>query len=225
MFIPLHDANPLKRIYFQFFTVGFILICIGVYLYTLTLSLDELSLFQQNFGMVPAELFGHRPSQQGYANDWWTPLTCIFLHADFWHLLGNLMFLWVFGDNVEDEIGHTRYLFFFAFCALVASGLQAGIDSHGYYIVVGISGAVSGVLGGYFILHPKQNVFVLILSRIPIILPSFLVIGGWAIFQLYHASISPAGGGIAWWAHVGGFVAGAGMMLLLRVNKTSFFGR
>lgn len=139
-------------------------------------------------------------------------LTSMFLHGGFFHILGNMWFLYIFGDNIEDRLGHIRYLFFYIFCG-VAAGLIHLITNWGSKMpTIGASGAIAGVMGAYLLLHPRAK----ILTLIPIFfffqfieLPAFIFLGYWLLIQLFFAGLTPSHvGGIAWWAHIGGFAAG-----------------
>jgi membrane associated rhomboid family serine protease len=152
-------------------------------------------------------------------------LTAMFVHAGWAHIAGNMLFLWVFGDNIEDRIGHWRYLVFYLFCGFLASALQIAVAPSTDVPSVGASGAIAGVLGAYLILYPTTMVQVVILPLffLPFFLPAVVLIGFWFIMQLFagvaELGQATAGSGVAWWAHVGGFVAGVVLILMLR-NRT-----
>ena len=149
-----------------------------------------------------------------------TPVTSMFLHGGWLHLFGNMMFLWVFGDNVEDSMGHVRFAAFYLFCGAVAALTQAFLNTHSEIPMVGASGAISGVLGAYLLLHPRATVRVLIFIGIIFWVahvPAMLVLGFWFIAQLVSAAAAPANvPGVAFWAHVGGFVAGMALVPLFK---------
>jgi len=138
--------------------------------------------------------------------------TSMFLHGGFLHILGNMWFLYIFGDNIEDRLGHLRYLIFYLFCGLIAGLVHLYTNWNSNIPTIGASGAISGIMGAYLILYPHSR----ILTLIPIFLffqfveiPAFIFLGYWLLIQLFSASITPKGvGGIAWWAHIGGFLAG-----------------
>ena len=124
-----------------------------------------------------------------------------------------MLFLWVFGDNIEDAMGHRRFIAFFLLCGVLASVVHLWSDPSSAVPTIGASGAISGVLGAYFVLHPKARIWVLMLSVIPLRLPTYAVIGGWAALNVVNALLAePGTTGVAWWAHVGGFVAGAALI-------------
>jgi membrane associated rhomboid family serine protease len=147
-----------------------------------------------------------------------TLFTSMFLHAGFFHIFGNMLYLYVFGDNVEDTFGHVSYLFFYVICGFVASmtyimsGRGFGPDD----MVVGASGAISGVLGAYLVLYPRSRIFSLVLYGLPIVvpIPAVVFLGFWFLMQWLYA-IFDIGGNVAWWAHIGGFMAGLILALVV----------
>ena len=145
----------------------------------------------------------------------------MFVHAGWAHIAGNMLFLWVFGDNIEDRLGHLRYLVFYFVCGLAAAALQTALSPDLDVPAVGASGAIAGVLGGYLILHPTAMVQVIILPLFffPVFVPAVLLIGFWFVSQLFagfaELGQAAAGSGVAWWAHVGGFIAGAVLLLIV----------
>jgi len=164
--------------------------------------------FSLNYGMIPNEvLHGQR---------FFTLFTSMFLHADLFHLGGNMLFLYIFGDNVEDTFGHARYAIFYVVAGLLAS--LAHIGSLLYFndlgglttVTIGASGAISGVLGAYIVLYPKARILTLvILGFIYIVpIPALIFLGVWFAFQFLYGALAPSAGGVAYWAHIGGFVAG-----------------
>lgn len=213
MFLPLHDQNPLKVIPFQIVTSAVILFCLGVFLYQQYLPSDQSQALVVSFGMLPAVLFDHRqlapelvvvPAEL-------TLLSSIFLHGGWLHLLGNMAFLWVFGDNIEDSMGHWRFLLFYCACGIFASLTHALVEVDSITPLISASGGVSGIMGAYLMLHPKVRIILLVFLKIPLLLPAYLMIGGWLGLQVY--SIVFAGdAATAWWAHIGGFVAGVVMI-------------
>ena len=151
------------------------------------------------------------------------PFTSMFLHGGWAHIFGNMLFLWIFGDNVEDRIGHLRYLLFYVLAGLIASGVQIYMATDTVVPAVGASGAIAGVLGAYLTFYPKAIVQVVILPLffIPFYVPAVLLIGVWFFMQLFAglaeiAQHTTTGSGVAWWAHIGGFIAGAVLIWLFR---------
>jgi membrane associated rhomboid family serine protease len=153
--------------------------------------------------------------------DWYTPLTSMFMHGGWFHLLGNMWFLWIFGNNVEDSMGHVRFVVFYLLCGLAAAALQTFFDPDSIVPMVGASGAIGGVMGAYVLLYPRVHVHMLLILGFyvtTIAVPAIFMLGYWFLVQLVSGwtSIGAEGGGVAFWAHVGGFVAGAVLVLLLR---------
>jgi membrane associated rhomboid family serine protease len=189
-----------------------------------------------NLGLVPGELTGGAPAGTGVpigaglacivdrdAINWLTPLTSMFLHGSWGHLLGNAVFLWVFGNNVEDSMGRLRFLVFYLLCGLAAAAAQVAVGPSSAIPMVGASGAISGVLGGYLVLYPKVHVrvlFILIIFVRIIRIPAYLVLLWWIGYQVVLGlpqlmSVDPeVSSGVAFWAHIGGFVAG---LLLIKL--------
>jgi membrane associated rhomboid family serine protease len=201
-----------------------ILANLGVFIYQLTLPMTELEQFVFQYGAVPAELV---PAIQSLSTDSLSPFatvfTSMFMHGSIAHFLGNMLFLWVFGDNIEDAMGHIRYLFFYLAGGIAASMSHVIFDPESSVPMIGASGAISAVMGAYLLLFPTGMVRVLVFFGIPLIfmVPALLMIGLWFATQLMSgvAALEGAGeaaGGIAFWAHIGGFVAGAILIWFFR---------
>ncbi|MEJ7556600.1 MAG: rhomboid family intramembrane serine protease [Aquificaceae bacterium] len=203
--IPIRDLNPHRS--FPVVNLSIILICSLVWLYEVSLSEEEFNLFIYHYGLVPANLL-ERPQ---------TLLTHMFLHGSWLHIIGNMWFLWVFGDNVEDRLGKLRYLLFYIISGLGAAFIQMFVSfifGGANIPMVGASGAISGVLGAYMWMFPHAR----ILALVPILffltfmeLPAVFFIGLWILIQIINGLITLplAGfGGVAWFAHIGGFVVG-----------------
>ncbi|PTM96569.1 rhomboid family intramembrane serine protease [Mycoplana dimorpha] len=218
MFIPLHDANTLKYIRVQYVTIGLIVVNVAIWLmagpFASQAASDEAVV---GLGYIPAVVFGYaglEPALVLVPKDA-TYLTYAFIHTDFLHLATNMLFLWVFGDNVEDALGHFRFLVFYLACA------AAGAFAHGMLLpdseapLIGASGAISGVVAAYLLLHPRVRVWVLVLFRIPLPLPAVVPLLLWVAQQFYMLLVDPDGG-VSWGAHVGGIVAGAVLVVVLR---------
>jgi membrane associated rhomboid family serine protease len=185
-------------------------------------------------GLIPGEFLGRLP--EGYRipmgeatmcvigdeRTWFTPLTSMFLHGGWFHLIGNMWFLWVFGNNVEDSMGHLRYVAFYVLCGLTAAAAQAFMNPSSPIPMVGASGAISGVMGAYIVLYPRVRVHMLVFLGIfitRIVVPAYLMLGYWFLLQIIGGGLtSGEGGGVAFWAHAGGFVAGA---ILINVFRDS----
>jgi len=211
--LPLHDSNPRRHISFQYVTVALIAAFSAVlFLWQLTLGHDGATELVFGFGMVPARLFGDAvlPAEMAQASPLVTLVTYQFLHGDWPHLIFNMLFLWVFGDNIEDALGHGRFLPFFFGCGIAGALLQGVINPDSVSPVIGASGAISGLLGAYVVLHPRARILVLAFTFIPLRLPALLVIGTWFAQNIIWATLGGAGAaGVAFWAHIGGALAGA----------------
>jgi membrane associated rhomboid family serine protease len=216
--IPLRDKNKSRTIPFVNYTI--IGACLLVFLYEL--SLDEgFTSFVQRFGVTPvaasAAVRGHAISVTPYV-----PLvTSMFLHGGWLHLLGNMLYLHIFGDNVEDRLGHGGYLFFYLLCGVGSALAQVYSNPLSSIPLLGASGAIAGVLGAYLILYPRAKILTLIPLGIifPVVeISAFFFLGFWFLIQLFQAVYladgTGVGGGVAWWAHFGGFVIGALLLLL-----------
>jgi membrane associated rhomboid family serine protease len=215
--------NPTRRK--PVVTWALIAVSAAVFLYELSLSADAATVLLSRFGVVPGVLtgggLGVARSDGGALGALITPLTSIFLHGGGLHLLGNMWFLHVFGDNVEDELGRPQFLLFYLGAGLGAAAFQVAVDPGSLVPMVGASGAISGVLAGYVVLHPRAPVLTLV--PIPLALfvevPAFIFIFVWFALQLVYALFASGGlghSGVAWWAHVGGFVVGLVVVLLHR---------
>lgn len=208
---PLSDDNPREGP--AIVTWALIVACVLIFLWQLSLGRSgDIAIY--GFGMIPARLFGEAelsaaiPTVSAPA----TVVTSMFMHGGFLHLGGNMLFLWIFGDNVEDSMGHFRFLLFYLLCGVCAALGQAFVDPSSTIPMVGASGAISGVLGAYILLHPRATVRTLIILGLFITVvhvPAVIVLGLWFLMQFISAAAMPTGeGGVAFWAHVGGFVAG-----------------
>lgn len=226
MLLPVYDRNPLRIIPFQYMTVGLIAVTILVFSWQVVLSPAQAERAVLVYGLIPTVLFGadHIDPSLAPIPPQLSVLTSVFLHGDWWHLLGNMLFLWVFGDNIEDSMGHWRFLLFYLLC-----GAAAGL-THAYMLpdldtpTVGASGAIAGVLGAYMMLHPRVKILVLAFKWFPLYLPAYFVLALWLAFQVFSVWLG-GGGNVAWWAHIGGFVAGAVLVTLFRDRKTPLFDR
>lgn len=230
MFVPLHDTNPLKTIDYQYVTVTLIVLNIAIYLIFQTgwfVPLEDENLAA--FAVVPAELMGRGLGDETIVSPFLVPerftlVTYMFLHGGWLHLLGNMLFLWVFGDNVEDAMGHVRFIMFYLICGISAGLVHAVMLPHSELPLIGASGAIAGVLAAYLILHPRVKVWVLALWRIPIKIPAAWALGFWILFQLGNLVLDPQGD-VAWWAHAGGLATGAILILFMRRRGVPLFDR
>jgi membrane associated rhomboid family serine protease len=227
MFVPLHDENSLKAIRFQWVTITLILINIVVYFFE-SARLDEVAI--AGFAIVPKELFD--TSLLPVATETVGPalperltlLTYMFFHGDILHLAGNMLFLWVFGDNVEDAMGHIKFLIFYLACGVFAGLVHAWMDPSSEIPLIGASGAVAGVIAAYLVLHPRVRVWVLALKAIPLRISAFFALGLWIAIQVVMVML-PQVGPVAWWAHIGGLIAGAVLVVFLRRPGVPLFDR
>ncbi|NWH07600.1 MAG: rhomboid family intramembrane serine protease [Alphaproteobacteria bacterium] len=231
VFTPIHDSNTLKFIPFQAVTFGLIGLNVLVFLYQMTLDADGIYALSLAAGVTPAMLlqgaggvaqlplpaeFAHLPPEA-------TLFTYMFVHADIWHLLGNMIFLWVLGDNVEDALGHVRFLIFYLLCGVGAAYAHAMIEPDSSIPLIGASGAIAGVVGAYLMLFPRAGVWSLILMRIPVKLPAYIVLGAWVAVQVYFIAAMDQSG-TAWWAHAGGFITGAVLTPFFKRQSVPLFG-
>ncbi len=212
MFIPLKDLNPSRT--YPFVNITLILANITVFIYEtgleVTLPRHAYEAMLLTYSTVPSRfpalLAGHASFEASFV-----PLvTSMFLHANFWHLAGNMLFLWIFGDNVEDFFGHFTYLFFYLVCGIGAGLLHVLFNFHSNIPAVGASGAISGVMGAYILLYPRARILTLVFI-FPLPVPAVVFLGLWYVMQ-FLAGISTIGmkvtGGVAVWAHIGGFLLG-----------------
>ena len=226
--IPLSDDTPLRRIRFGYVTVALIAACDGVFLYQLSLPERDGQVFVFAFGAIPSVVFGmaELPAEVAELPGWATLVSSMFLHGGLMHLGGNMLFLWVLGDNVEDSLGHARFVAFYLIAGILAALAHAAVDPGSEIPMIGASGAISGVIGAYLVLHPKAPIKTLIWYFI-IWLPAWVVLGLWMGFQLLSAAMATGGegGGVAWWAHIGGFAAGAVLIVFMRQRDVALFDR
>jgi len=231
MFVPIHDKNPLKSIHFQYVTVGLIVINVAIYFLfvtTLFLSVQE---YLVDYSLIPVQFLGGvklLTSGSLWLEDplpmaeQFTIVSYMFVHGSPLHLLGNMLFLWVFGDNVEDAMGHLRFLLFYLMCGIFAGLLHSLVMHNSDIPLIGASGSVAGIVAAYLMLHPKVKIWVLALWRIPLKISAMWALGFWVLLQLFSA-LTTSGEGIAWWAHVGGLAAGAVLILFMRRPGVQLF--
>jgi membrane associated rhomboid family serine protease len=206
--IPIRDDNPVRGI--PFVTILTILACMAVYLWQISLPPQSKQTAITLLGFMPALLFGYARLE---GDPWVSPtgsmFTAMFLHGGFFHLAGNMLYLWIFGDNVEDRVGRGRFIAFYLVCGAIAALTQAVPDTRSTVPMIGASGAVSGVLGAYVVLYPRANVLValpFLLARVP----ALMMLGVWFAGHLLSSLFAePGAGGVAFVAHIGGFIGGA----------------
>jgi membrane associated rhomboid family serine protease len=211
--IPLRDVIPSRTV--PFLTISIIVVNALAWFYELGLPREELPVFLRQFGVVPA--YFSPP----------TLVTSMFLHGSWSHVLGNMWYLWIFGDNVEDRMGHFRFLIFYLLCGIIAALGQIFIDPTSTLPTIGASGAIAGVMGAYFVLYPQSRV----LTLIPLIifweiveLPAIFLLGFWFLMQLFSAGAIAATansqmGGVAFMAHVAGFLTGVAGVFVFRKRE------
>jgi len=228
MFVPLHDKNPLAHVRFQYVTVALIVANIVTYLATTQPGiLGDLGEIAYSYGVTPAVFFDLRqlPARLDILPGELTLVSYMFLHANWMHLLGNMLFLWVFGDNVEDATGHVRFLVFYLACGIIAGLLHSYMLPDSQTPLVGASGAVAGIIAAYLMLHPRVKVWVLIMWRFPLRISALWALGFWAVMQVFNLAVADDNDQIAWWAHIGGLIAGAGLIVILRRSEVALFDR
>lgn len=223
MFIPLKDDTPLHIIRFQYVTAAIIVVNVLIYVLTGALAGEQAqALFQVGFGVVPTELLDVTRIPNPEFNPVSEPvtlLTYMFLHGGWLHLLGNMAFLWVFADNIEDAFGPLLFGVFYVICGIVAALVHVLFNLGSHAPLVGASGAVSGVLAAYLLLYPRARVWILLFMRIPVPVPAWAALGVWIAFQALGLFVTQlAENAIAFWAHIGGFAAGLAITALLRLR-------
>ena len=211
--IPLRDVIPSRTT--PYITVTIIALNIVAWFYELSLNRDILPVFLQANGVVPA-----------YFNPW-TLITSMFLHGSWMHVIGNMWYLWIFGDNVEDRVGHGRFIVFYLLCGIGAAIAQIAVDPTSTLPTIGASGAIAGVMGGYFVLYPQSRVLTLLpWIFIQIVeLPAIVLLGFWFLMQLFSAGAiavtasTHGSGGVAFMAHVAGFLLGVVGVFVFRKRQ------
>ena len=218
--VPLRDDNPTRTI--PYVTYGLITLNILIFLYELSLSSYGLTDFFQSWAVVPEELSTsfHTGVSVVNAEEWLTLITSQFLHGGFLHLAGNMLYLWIFGNNVEDQMGHSRFLAFYLLCGTIAGLAQWFFATGSEVPSLGASGAIAGVMGAYIFRFPEVRILTLVPFGplpLPLRIPALFYLGIWFLQQALYgvasleapSMIGMEGGGIAYWAHAGGFVVGA----------------
>ncbi len=242
---PIRDDNP--QIMLPIATVALIAMNAAVWVLLQGLGSEpQLSRSICQLGLIPGELLGlTEPGTQirlsealvcnlGDASTWHTTISSMFMHGGWLHLLGNMWFLWIFGNNVEDSMGHGRFVIFYLLCGLAAAAAQVIANPSSNIPMVGASGAIGGVMGAYVLLYPRVNVHLLIFLGFyvtTIAVPAVFMLGYWFLLQVVSGvgSLGSTGGGVAFWAHAGGFAAGAILVLLFRdrrlLEKHPYYGK
>jgi rhomboid family protein len=228
MFVPLVDNNPMRYLPFPCMTSTLVILNVVVYALQVSgLFGGGLNEAVYEFGLVPAVLndYASLPDEYRVIPEGLTLLTYQFVHGSFLHLLSNMLFLWVFGDNVEDAMGRLRFVTFYLLCGVAAGLAHDFAQPESEAPLVGASGAVSGVIAAYLMLHPHVKVWVLVLWRVPLRLPAMWVLGFWIVLQVFSVLTADATDNVAWWAHIGGLAAGAVLVVFLRRPGVPLFDR
>jgi membrane associated rhomboid family serine protease len=225
--IPLFDDSPTRRP--AILTWLIIIACTIIFLWQESLSRSAQNAIVYSLGVVPAVLFGEAelPRRMQLVPAWATIFTSLFLHGGWLHLIGNMLYLWIFGDNVEDAMSRPRFLVFYLACGAAAALAQSLAAPGSTVPMIGASGAIAGVLGAYVLLHPRANVTVLIVIVIFVRfvrLPAIFVLGIWFIIQIVSGAMtSTNGGGVAFWAHTAGFLTGMVLLPLFKDRGVPLF--
>jgi membrane associated rhomboid family serine protease len=227
---PYRDDNPTLDTP----VVTYLLIAVNVAVWILVQGMGQdpaLARSVCELGLIPGELLGRvipgttiplSPNEScllGVERHWYTPVTSMFLHGGWLHLIGNMWFLWLFGNNIEDSMGHARYLAFYLLCGLAAAAGQMLVSPASVVPMVGASGAISGVMGAYIVLYPRVRIHMLVFLFIfvtRIVVPAYLMLGYWFLLQLVSGTAARSEGGVAFWAHVAGFMAGAALIWVFK---------
>jgi membrane associated rhomboid family serine protease len=228
MLMPVGDDNPRRSIGLPLVTIAIIGACVMVFFWQSSLAPQAAERAIYALGAIPAVITGEAklPAAWVVVPAEATLITSMFLHGDWLHLFGNMLFLWVFGDNIEDACGHLRYLIFYLASGIAAVAIYIISDPASTIPVVGASGAVSGVLGAYLVLHPRARITIMVFIGVFVALRAVVVLGLWIAFQVFNALLPQAGadgGGIAWWAHIGGFFVGAALIIAVRRRGVPLF--
>jgi membrane associated rhomboid family serine protease len=220
--IPIRDRNPSGT--FPYVTIGIIVINVLIFLYELSLG-SGLGKFIMKFGVVPLKVsYYSQASDLTFISTFFPFISSMFLHGGFIHLIGNMWFLWIFGDNIEDKLGHFKFIAFYFLCGIIASSVHVFFNNQSNVPCVGASGAIAGVLGAYMVTFPRARVVTIVPLFVFIQvmeLPAIVVLGFWFVIQFFNGAAaitaSASGAGVAWWAHIGGFAAGVIILYIMRI--------
>jgi len=207
--IPYKDDNPTNT--FPFITIGIIVLNILIFILEI-ISQSGMKDVTYAYGAMPYYILTFETNQP--IHPVLTVFTSMFMHGGLFHLGGNMLYLWIFGNNIEDRLGHIRFILFYSFCGIVSAYAHAITSPHSLTPMIGASGAISGVLGAYLLLFPRATVYTLVFLGFfvtTVKIPALIVIGFWAIIQFVNGIVSTgldARGGVAWFAHIGGFLIG-----------------
>jgi len=224
--IPLRDINPTER--FAIVTLILIVLNCAVFIYELTLGPTGGEAFLLSFAFIPKRLFYPDTVISGTIPATATLFTSMFLHGGWLHIAGNMLYLWIFGNNVEDATGRVRFFIFYVLCGLFAAYVHAFMNQSSLTPMIGASGAISGVLGAYLLLYPRARVVTLVILGFyirTVEVPAMIVLGLWFVLQFLSALVSSgSGGGVAWYAHIAGFAAGIILIGLFKRRDVLFGG-
>lgn len=219
--IPLRDDNP--TVSFPLVTIGLIAVNIVIFFYELSLG-AQFEPFLNTYGAKPLYIL-NMTAPPGYPSPYLTVFSSMFLHGGFFHVAGNMLYLWIFGNNIEESMGHYRFLVFYFVSGIAAVYIFAFMNPASIIPMVGASGAVSGVLGAYLVLFPRAKVLTLVpfgFYMQVIKIPAIFVLGFWILVQIINGMVSGGrGGGVAWFAHIGGFLAGVVLVGLFKKRRDS----
>ena len=229
---PIRDDNP--QLMVPIATIGIMTVNIAVWIFVQGMGVEP-SLSQSicQLGLIPGELLGNvSPGTQlalsnssscslGHTSTWHTVFTSMFMHGGWMHIIGNMWFLWIFGNNVEDSMGHVRFVVFYLLCGVAAAMAQVLTNVESIIPMVGASGAIGGVMGAYILLYPRVKVHLLLILGFyvtTIAVPAVFMLGYWFLVQIISgvSTFGATGGGVAFWAHAGGFLAGAILVLIFK---------
>ncbi|MCO6387174.1 rhomboid family intramembrane serine protease [Aliihoeflea sp. 40Bstr573] len=226
MFIPLHDANRLRFIKAQYVTVGLIAVNVIVYFWSVAGGWEATQAAAYSYGYIPSVAFDHveLPPELAILPGKASYVTYAFLHGDLLHLGGNMLFLWVFGDNVEDAMGHWKFLAFYLLCAVAGAWFHGMMAPLSEVPLIGASGAVAGIVSAYLLLHPRVKIWVLAFGRLPLRIPAWIVLALWIGFQFIMFALAGEDQ-ISWAAHIGGILAGAVLLVALKRPEVPLLDR
>jgi membrane associated rhomboid family serine protease len=233
---PIGDDNSEVTI-FPF--VNYVLIAINIVVFVFLQGLGGNDAFTYAFSLVPreittgvdlkglvdirsstGELLGRIPLEPTPVSVYLTFLSSMFMHGGISHIFGNMLFLWIFGDNIENRLGHIRYVLFYLTVGIAAACAQVLMDTGSVIPMLGASGAISGVMGGYILLFPQNRVRVIILNMLTVV-PSYVALGLWIAFQIVQGFFSSGQGGVAYAAHIGGFIAGLALIMVFALGTSA----
>ena len=228
-FLPLFDRLVSSRTPFVSWSI--LVICVIVFCWQLSLDSNTLRLITLKYGVIPSVLFGYQslPSELQLIHPYFSIISSMFLHGGWLHIGSNMLYLWIFADNIEDSMGHFKFIIFYVTCGIIAAFAQSIISPESNIPMIGASGGIAGILGAYIVLHPKAPIQVLMVILIFIrfiSIPAWIVLGLWIAMQFAAAPVNfSKGAGIAYFAHIGGFFAGACLIPFFKRKDIPLFGK